>query len=355
MIIPLGKSLTPYPAELRFHIKGWQNILLVGSSRSFKSAHAKHITIWVSKYRKCCIFSTKGEWEDHVVNYNRKGLNLYSQKMVETKILKDYCVKLSDFDNTNDFISLGFTQECCNELLELITKGYDYYQDDPDKFSRMLADLPSKQDDVDWYEEKYGVRFDMPIFVQQKQSMVNRFKHIKDWFWFPNDKRPYYNFVEEWYNNRHLIISISNNEAKARSLCGMILRKLRDHHTRTRGFFVFEEMRILAPKVKMQTPEWELPSSLKEIYDMMTLLPKYGCALMGLTQNENMLFHKLKEHWYTRIIGGGAIGEGAAYDLAKKCRWDPHAFGGLGYREVIIWNKDGSYSRYVPEWTECEC
>ncbi len=349
-------------AILTFPNGGWQNILLIGPPRSFKSSHAKQIALLVSRIRKVVIFSLNNEWEEHITNYNYYAA--YPLKL-DCKILKDFCVKISDFKDPNDFISLGFTSDSCAILNILINKGFPQFRDDIQAFARMLADLPTKERDKshDYLQEwvdKYGeeLRLDMPVNYMVKQSLINHFLFIKDWFWTgPNDSRPYYDFAKEIKNNDHTIISIGSQTNKARSFCGLVLKQLRDHHTEIRAFFVFEEMRTLAPSLPPETPDFLIPSSCKEIYDLMTLLPKYGCAMLGITQSEEMIFQKLREHFFTRIIGPGVIGRGPSYDLAFNLhlRWDIHANNGRGYRELLIYYKTGVWQKYIPDWTQCKC
>ena len=60
--INLGKSLNQnFEPLLKFFKGGWQRILVVGESGEGKSAHTKDFTVTISKIRKVCIFSVKGE------------------------------------------------------------------------------------------------------------------------------------------------------------------------------------------------------------------------------------------------------------------------------------------------------
>ena len=345
-----------------FHRLGWQRILIEGESGAGKSAHAKDIVVRTSKNKKICIFSLKGEWEKQVTEYSNY-YNADKQKLTNYKVLADYSIKISDFKDTDDWISLGFTEMGCSIIAQLVRGGRKYYEDDPKKFQRLLNALPIREVDykgnnlLNDYEEEFGIELNSAIFPQIKQSIILRFVNIKEWFWFPEDERPYYDFIREWILNDHLIINISDNKYKARALCGSILKKLKPHHKTTRGLFVFEEGRVLFPVISKLESDLLLPSSIKEIYDILTMGRKEGVAILVITQREEQLYEPSRAHFFAKIIIGKFIStknlDKMEYRLALGLKWDPNA-GSTGYRTALIYYKTGRWSVYEPRISCCK-
>ena len=331
-----------------------------GESGAGKSAHAKDIVVKLSKYRKICIFSLRGEWEKHIVEYN-PYYKAEKQKLINYKLLDDYCIKISEFDEQGDWISLGFSELGIIVLSKLVNEGKKYYQDDPEKFQGLLNLLPTKQvnkegtDLLDAYENDFGIELNSPVFPQVKQSIINRFENIKKWFWFEGDTRNYYVFSKEWILNDNLIINISNDRFKARALCGLILRKLKS--VLNRGLFVFEEARVLFPDYPPDKPEYELPSSIREIYDILTMGRKEGIAVLLITQREDQLYKPALEHFFTKIIVGKYLAYSRIhkmeYELALTLKWDPN-LGQYGYRTCLLYYKTGRWSVYEPSISCCK-
>lgn len=361
--IPLGKYLRGnISPDLIFHNTGWQRILIEGESGAGKSAHAKDIVVRVSKSKKVCVFSLKGEWEKHVTDYN-PYYKASKQKLINYKLLDNYSIKLSEFDDPSDWISLGFSEMGCGLLSQLIKEGKEFYKDDPKEFQLVLNSLPTKQITKEGlnllyeYEKDFGILLNSPVFPQIKQSIIMRFEFIRDWFWVPNDERNYFDFVNEWMFNDNLIINISNDRFKARALCGLILRKLSKFHWQTRGLFVFEEARVLFPDLPSETPEFLLPSSVRQIYDILTMGRKEGISVLLITQREDQLYKPAIEHFFTKIIVGKYLANSKMnkmeYELALTLKWDPN-FTSSGYRTCLLYYKTGRWCIYEPRISCCK-
>jgi len=351
--IEIGDSTMPYNigerVKLKFFKGGWARILLVAESRLGKSAHAKDIIVKASKIRKCCIFSIKGEWENHITEYSKFAP--YKQKMTGAKIIDNFAVKISSFDSMDDFSALGFAPDGLNYLNILVTKGYEFYKDDIVKFDDLLNDLPDTDNKLMEFNIKYGgkIYFKSRIFSGTKVSLLTHWNFIKDMFWFGSkDKRDVYNFRTEWENNDHLIINITDNDNKARALCGHIIKKIREIPYKTYPLFVFEEMTILFPQIPPQEPI--KPSSVTQIYEILTQGGKEGIAMVGITQKLNQIYIKGIDHIYT-FIRGKDFDTFRGIDLST-LKWNPEK-GLMGEREFVIINKGGKWSRYTPDVACC--
>lgn len=348
--IEVGNSTSPQNygdrVNLKFFKGGWQRILIVGESGQGKSAHAKDIIVKVSKVRKVCVFSLKGEWENHITKYSRYNPN--KQRMTDVKVISEFAVKISQFNNSADFSALGFSKDSSSYLQKIINEGYKYYKDDVDKFEQILKELPAKAEHLEEFNIKYRLDLLMAMNHFTKQNLLNHWIFIKDMFWYgKNDDRPIYDFKKEWLNNNHLIINITSNSNKARALCGHILQKIREIPYKTYPLFVFEEMRVLFPNVA----EDYLPSSIVQIYDILTMGRKEGIAILGITQKTDQIFQLGLDHFYTFILGKtDEVFKGFSLQTLK---WNPSAKGGIGYRVLLIYNKDGTWARYEPDIACC--
>jgi hypothetical protein len=102
-----------------------------------------------------------------------------------------------------------------------------------------------------------------------------------------------------------------------------------------------------------------LPSSVYEIYDLLTTGSKQGIMFVGICQHEDQVYQPAFEHIYTKIFVGRYIysknNMSEMYDLAKTLMWNPNAKGGIGVRECLLYNKNGEWAKFMPNECCCRC
>lgn len=326
---------------------------------------AKHITVLTSRVRKVCVFSYKGEWENDITKYSPSRKAEMKMKLTNYKILTNIGCTVSEIaSNSNAIISLGFTEDGLMYLEKIIKEGYHLFKNDPIKLKKILEDLPTTKDELSNFNTKYNFDLPMPVNYSTKQNIVNRYYHCYEWFYNPYDGKEtknHYNFKQEFLKINHLIIDLSlghghTDKNRAMALCGYVLSQLREINFITKPLYVFEEVKELLPPMD-NYPDALLPSSIVEIYALMTLDPKTGCALMMIMQSENMIFRKCLEQYYIKIIGIGSassyIGAHPEYEVLRrlKLKWNPD----MNYRELLYWEKTNRYFKFVPLHACCRC
>lgn len=354
-------------AKLFVHQTGWTRTLILGESGGGKSALAKDAVVRLSKYRRMVVFSLRGEWEKHCTEFS-SNIHAEKYKMDDVKIISRYSVKLTDFTEKRDFISLGFSVNSSAIMELLISKGYRYHQNDVDKFKEMLRFFPTKQyeyikngkekikvDLVQEYKNAYGVEIDTKTYDMTSVNLISQFRDIEDWIWREGGL-PYVDFAEEFKKNRHLIINIGEDKQKAMCLCGLVMRKLRNVDIRMKPVFVFEELSILCPDKYDSIPDKDIPSSIYEIRDILKTGRKEFIGFIGIVQHHTQIDKECLNHIFSFIFVGrydmfsGEIGE-----LAKSLKWIPLARGGKGIREALLYNKDGTWVKFLPNECCCRC
>ena len=227
----------------------------------------------------------------------------------------------------------------------------------------MILQLPTKNDEVQEYNQEFGVKLPMPVNVMSKQSIVNHFFFVRDWFYDPHSDRDdinHYNFKEEFLNVDHLIIdfnlrNVKTSKERARALCGFILQELRQIQDRTKACYFIEECRELLPNINVDQGDYMMPSSVKEIYDLMTLDPKFSSSIFLIMQSEKMIYKNVLDHFFIRIMGRDAILEHRSdvMETMKKMnlKWIPN----LGIREFMYWDRTGKMFKYTPLICACRC
>ena len=276
--ITLGKSLTP-GFQPKLPIRRWGTILLISKPRNGKTALAKDIVVKISKFRKCFIFDYNGEWTNHVVNFNFKSEQ--PDRMNDVFIAKDFTFKISEFNNPNAFVSMGFSQDACNFLAILVRDAYNYYKDNPIKFVKMCQQLPTKETFVQEFNAIFGTKLYSPINFASKISLLTHLNFIIEngYFWIgKKDRKNLIDFKDAWLRFNHVIVDLSLGEKntdvnKAQAYAGAILNEIAPLHKMTKGFIVFEETSALAPNIDTSIA-YVIPSSLAQIRDLVTTLPK---------------------------------------------------------------------------------
>lgn len=363
--IPIGNSLggntTP---DIVIHARKWARILVVGESRSGKSALAKDFAVRLSKTgRKIVIFSHKGEWEKHVTKY---GWFDNKMKMDGVKTIKDFKIRLNDLLGAPDFVSFFGNSDKVYQVLDILFKeGKDYHQYDIERFKELIDFFPTSQyktvgsgqnkqvkDLVAIYEKEFGINLGTSIHFNVAQSLRTSFRYMEQFF--AKEDENYVDFAKEFRQNEHLIINIGEDTQTARFLCGVILRKIRRSSFGKHPFFVFEELSLLLPPFNEEFGP--LPSSVQEIHSLLTTGSKEGVGFLGVVQHESQIYHRSLEHVFTKIfVGAYTHGSGWPYDKARWLAWNPHALGGFGYREALIVNKDKTWSKLEPFQCCCRC
>lgn len=354
--IPIGSEILSGGARtgrtVYLPMRVWGTTLVVALPRWGKSALAKSLVVRISKKRPVMIFDVNSEWADHITRFNRKSRD--SMRMTDVRVYENIVQKISEYTRASDWFSMGFSTDACSAIAA-VARHAGVHKDDPNIFSKMLDELPTSAKERVEFSNNWG--FVAPIlFKMTKISVIAHFGSIIEWFWFVGDKRNWYDWEAEFLEKWNMIVDVgmgfgrSTNVPRARALTGNILSRIKRYYKVKKPLLVFEEIRLLAPALGPGKEfEHMIPSSLLEIRDLVTLLPKCDVAVLAIMQNEEQVDKELVKNAHTKILGAVGDGEGKEYQLASSLRWDPDR----GYREGLLYQEHGVYSRFVPFLSVC--
>jgi len=310
----LGKMRNDTPVNIKW--RSGASLKIIARPRYGKGGVTKPLVVKLSKTRHILFFDYKSEWVRHITKYNVHSNA--PDKIIDVRIIQDFTFKLSQFNRPSDFIALGFDYDQCMYLTSMINDGYSHYEDDVLKFREMLREIPVREKGgaVAAFNRKFGTTLDSPMNYNSKVSLINHFRFIDKWFWQgESDQRPIHDFAKLWAGSRNMIINLkpkgeSTNEMRARAFCGKILQQIRSTHIYKHPVIGFEEARHLIPNGIYKVP----PSSISEIYDLVTDYPKYGVNVILIAQSETQLHPLILSSMFGQaIIGKLDFVEGGAF------------------------------------------
>lgn len=352
----VGKSPEPV-----FIMRYFGNILVSAKTRYGKSCIVRNIILDASEYRSNIVFDYKGE---HSYKLLRQNWNADTPKALtgKVKIVRKFCFKLSQLRHASDWASLGFSSEGIR-ILPGLARLSKVHQDDPKAFISMLAELPDRDDKIEPWNLHYGKV--APIYRKLMHnavdSIVNKFQTIMHWFWQGHhDLRPTWDWRKLFLENDHVIIDLdvrSNLEVlRARLSVGIILRELQPILHIVKPCITVEEAGVVAPNISGEHSPDKYPSSLQLLEDYSARFQKFGVMMIYICQHPDQLSPTLFRAGLHFTVLGMLDGSTRGYyhKFLDKVRlmWNPDAKDG-GYRECLLINQNGTWSKFTPAIAYC--
>lgn len=330
--------------------------IISATTRYGKSVLVKIFETQLAQERPVIIFDFVGE---HLLAKYPNFLNTWGMSfgVPGLKTVSDICFKVSDFNNKEDWASMGFPPGASSELANLV-KYSDIYGDSFKRFVDFCKDIPTNPSHVNHFEKKYGIEFP-PMHEATKGSIITRLKLFDDFFWdFEKELKGEQVYIENWgdyfINNPHLHINLKLYAGgfdifKGRANCGKILEQLAKSTKKGKFFYLHkmkpvifvEEADILAPNMKMDDVE---PSSLVWLRYYVMKLQRTGVELFFVTQDPQLLDSIIISNYHNKFLGviESKSDKGKYTDMTKHLRWDIQK----NYRE-FLWEQKGRYRNIV--------
>jgi hypothetical protein len=344
-LFPIGKHYNYTQKQFKitnYVMRRWGNLMIEAQPRYGKSVIAKDLAIKMSKKRKIIIFDFSAEWTDNITKYNMWAP--YPDKLVSYKVLQGFTFNVMEFNNDDDYASMGFTGMHAAITCSIITQSVSFHQGNIDLIGEMLGNLPIKRNSHYAFNNSYGTKLTSPINFATRSKICTHWDTIKRYFWQgEQDKRMIYDFAKEAKNSNHLIIDLSAargtiaSEWIARAYAGKILEQLKTVWSEIKPVMFFEESRTLFPSY-----EGEIAlSSNDEAYDLVTHGPKNGVCCVFIVQHQNQIYPKLLENIQMKIVGVvQKPGSGPEYSVSLT--YDP----GNNVREFVYMDVDSTAGRF---------
>jgi hypothetical protein len=348
--IRLGSIIKPleymYATDVHMPIRYFGVHFLFAKSRTGKSALAKHMICQIAKHRPCLIFDYRGEYGG--LKY-RNALAEHQFCIPDLVSISNFGFKLSDFE-PQDFLSLGFTEAALSPIY-MITQELTAHNNDPQAVFDILCNLPTGDEEVQAFNRDYGMfnlKMQYPIHEMTKRSLLRRFHDLLDWFIGPESDRTYIaNWGEFIMNNPHVRINLNiereEQMAEARATCGIILRQLVPYLKRLNPVILMDEFDKLAPAIPPES--MYMPSSLSYLLQYALKFQAYGVVLIGITQDERLVYEGLRRNWHSKILG-----KGCETTFTGKLHWDYDK----GIRQFIYLNENTNFRVFEPDIAGCK-
>ena len=287
---------TKFGKPVYFKIRDYGDTLILGRHRYGKTTIAKTIVCGASDIRPVIIISPAFS-QDYDDWYGLKYLNRNAEIkncISFLKCINNFSIKLSRFKDYDDWISLGFP-DMASQYLKKLAPLKKVHNDDPNKFLKLLEELPRENIKIKEFNELHGIYLSARIDSNTYASLINRFQFLaeSEFFWYPNDTRhPVKDFKEIFILNPHVLIDLEDNdEVKARAYVGVILKDLHSLLSKIRPMLVIDE----ADKVAPESDDFlKFPSSLRQLIDYKHKYQKLGVNMILLTQEPKLLYQKLR-------------------------------------------------------------
>lgn len=345
----------------------------VGKSQICRNIYA-HQAVYL--HRPTIIFCYEGEhkWSKFANTY-KQG---YAFGISHLKTYENVVFKIHEFNQQTDWESLNFPpgasrvlsdlarmavcENCkkvwkqddeCPNCHKIIKNPETIHHDDFNVFYEIIKWYPTEyaqKFSYDRFEKDFGFRPDSGINSKSKFAIMDRLQSYAYIFWKDPQKHPNVEqtWVENWGEELKHVKCIHINFAmktedrrqvtRSRAIAGKILYQLScfaKHYKNTtylellHPLLIFEEADRIFPFL----PNEEImPTSVAKLNEFVTKKQRYGCELIFVTQNVNMLNQTAMQNWHTIIAG---VGGSAMPDIAKYLRWDID----LGIREFLFARK----------------
>ena len=295
--------------KVTLEVRNGANILCLAAPRYGKGALCKNIAVQISKFKKVCIFDYRGEWSRQVTQYNQYSSN--PEKLTDCFIARNFVFTISEFSSMGDWVGLGMTQEEAFVMSKIVNSAY--HGNDMGKVKEMIAAIPIKMDEVEKFNEDYGVDLIVTVNFNTRAALGTRFGVLQRLFWQgPDDERQILNFRKIWLDFKNLIVDMTDyyfgfkDKFRANAYAGLILRKMKPTFEVTQGFYVVEEASQLLGNIGSQNgvENWSsVPEFHKIVLDLLTLAPKQGVNLLLLAQSKRQVYQELLPYISVFLVG----------------------------------------------------
>lgn len=294
---------------------------------------------------------------DYAITRHPNFNSLRPMMIPDLTIIENFSFLISDFNQTSDWQSLGFT-EVASHILCRIAVLDTHHHDNPEKFLEILRQLPETPDEAAVFHAMYGIDLEK-VHRETKPAMINWFINFKDAFLNredPNETRRYVpDWGEFWYNHRKLLVSLDMRNLEgistiiAQAFIGKVFQQVSriilDPRFKVTPFILVDEADYLAPKVEEGRT---IPSSSKWISTFIQKGQSEGIEICLMSQSFEQINSTIIQNAHVIILGH--VFEKLGIKEVDELWWDP----ALNYREflVIFQNKKNKVF-FIPDICFC--
>lgn len=337
-------SANVYPIPLGTHVYNGGTVALIerntfgvyifaAITRYGKSTLIKNWYTAVSQHRGVIILDYLGE---HTLSKLPNFLSEDSNSMCIPQLIeiKDFKFKISQFYNEGDWLSLTFTEKGAILMTDL-ARRVEAHRDDPQRFLKMLEDVPTsgQYQKVAAFEREWG--FEMVMQSEATLSAAKAmFKNLTNQRFFGEPQDATYDFGQICADHPYININFQlgkSDVAKGRAIAGKVLEQIRRRLSliRTTPLIVVEEADVLAPSGT--TDSLMLPSSTAQLIDYVIKLQKFNIEIAFVVQDPNRLHPAIVGNRHAMIFGQ-LPDKNEFTELSRSLVWDIDK----NYREFIL-------------------
>lgn len=294
---------------------GYGVVMVIAQPRYGKSVLVKNIYTQIAQHRHLIVLDYQGEHNDAKWgNWSSKDKICF---IPDLKEIKNFGFYISDFDQFDDWTSMGFSQKSAPLLMRII-KNVNTHQNSPQLLLDILSHLPTSSDDLDDFNENYeNVNIHEPTNYAIKQSIIYTMRTIIDTGLIIAEEgtdeheelTPNKIHIEDWAElvryNQHLNINLnmfsSGSVGIARASVGKILEKLLPVLGELKPLIIAEEAAKICPNTGERDNE-QITSQL-QLRDYVVRHQRTGVKLMFITQDPNLLDQDTLGAGMTWIMG----------------------------------------------------
>lgn len=298
-LIRIGHDRSGNPVY--FPESGTYNVVMIlAKPRYGKSVLVRNVYTQIAENRNIIIIDYRGEHQES--RYGNWKNSIKTSFIPDLYTFENFAFYISDFDNLQDLISMGFSYKSAPLVLELI-KNEDIHLNNPILFLELLRELPSRDELIEKFNKKYGEKgltFKSRVHDSLKHSIISAFSAIwsSGLLMCEMHSKAYYELtpgkihVDDWsaqiLKHKHVTINLnlvtSGSVPIARAAVGKILDSLAPSLAKTQPLIVVEEADFICPN-----SDDENITSLNQLKSYVLKYQRYGVELMFITQDPNLL------------------------------------------------------------------
>lgn len=294
---------------------GYGVVMVIAQPRYGKSVLVKNIYTQIAQHRHLIVLDYQGEHNDAKWgNWSSKDKICF---IPDLKEIKNFGFYISDFDQFDDWTSMGFSAKSV-PLLMRILKNKDIHQNSPHLLLTILSHLPINNDGIEDFNDVFpDINITEPINFQIKQSIIYNMRAIIDTGLIIAEVdseeheqfTPHKIYIEDWAqlirDNMHININLnmfsSGSVGIARASIGKILEKILPVLNEVKPLIVAEEAAKICPNTGERDNE-QITSQL-QLRDYVVRHQRTGVKLMFITQDPNLLDQDTLGAGMTWIMG----------------------------------------------------